>query len=432
MEVSVCWLRRDLRLDDNSALYHALKSGYPVLPVFIIDQEIVSELKQNDKRLIFIYQTIAKLKYQFENSGSSLLVLSGSPEQIFSLLFREYSVKGVYAGVDYEPYSIARDRKVADLCNQYGIRFCGYPDHLVLAPDGVLKPDGTPYHVFTPYSKKWLQQFEYVLDQSYPSEKFLNRLITCDPFEMPSNVLQILKQNTLSYPSQNIDDQIIENYHLTRDWPSLPGTSRLGIHLRFGTISVRKLARRAYHLNRVYLNELIWREFYQMILYHYPQAVTRSFKPGFDGLKWLNRQGDIQAWYEGRTGYPLVDAGMKELTETGFMHNRLRMVTASFLTKHLLVDWRIGEAFFAQHLLDYELASNNGGWQWASGAGCDAVPYFRVFSPQRQQERFDPEETYIRRWLPGYSPEKGYLKPIIDHDFARDRAIAFLRSAQKG
>ena len=428
MEICICWLRRDLRIEDNSALYHALKSGYPVLPVFIFDTEIMAGLRPDDKRLNFIYQSVRKLKLLFESNGSAILVRKGQPEKVFEELFGQYRIKAVFAGVDYEPYSKSRDQLVKDLCEKRGARFHSYADHVVFDPAAIVKPDGSPYHIFTPYSRKWIQKFESSPEQNFPSEKLLKHLLPHSPVDLPLPEHLDIQLKPFDIPSQEIDNQLIANYDKTRDYPALDGTSLLGIHLRFGTISIRKLAGIAARLNPVFLNELIWREFYQMILYHYPMVVTRSFRPGFDRVQWLNRQEDFTAWCEGRTGYPLVDAGMRQLVQTGFMHNRVRMVTASFLTKHLLIDWRWGEAFFAQYLLDYELASNNGGWQWAAGSGCDAVPYFRVFSPQRQQEKFDPDETYIRRWLPEYESAKTYLKPIVEHSFARIRAIEFLGS----
>lgn len=431
MEISICWLRRDLRLDDNSALWHALKFGYPVLPVFVFDTEIISSLAGDDKRLAFIYRTVVEMKAVLESAGSTLLVLHGNPVHVFKTLFDSYKVKAVFCAVDYEPYSKSRDSLVRGICMERGAGFFGFHDHVIFDPVLIVKPDGEPYHVFTPYSKKWLSRLDKVIDQHYPSECMLNGLLRHAPARMLTAGELNLDEVHTEFPPLNIDDQLIGNYHLTRDYPALNGTSRIGVHIRFGTISIRKLVRRANSLNNIFLNELIWREFYQMILYHYPDVVTRSFKPGYDRVEWLNRNEDFEAWCEGTTGYPFVDAGMRQLVQTGFMHNRLRMVTASFLTKHLLVDWRWGEAFFARHLLDYELASNNGGWQWAAGSGCDAAPYFRVFSPQRQQETFDPHGDYVRRWLPGYSSPEKYLNPIIDHSFARERAIAFLRNANK-
>lgn len=431
MQISICWMRRDLRIDDNSALYHALRSGLPVLPVFLFDNEITSGLRSDDKRLIYIYNNLQLLKKKFESLGSSLLVIKGNPTEVFENLFSTYEIMGIYAGVDYEPYSIRRDALVKGMSEKRGARFFGFNDHVVFSPADILKPDRKPYHVFTPYCKKWIQEFLAEPGEKYPSGDYLMNLINLSPFKMPDPEDIGLKWKNIAFPPKEMDNQLIIDYHKTRDYPALEGTSRLGIHLRFGTISIRKLAQLALRLNPVFLNELIWREFYQMILFHYPEVVTRSFKPGYDRVKWLNDPDDFQAWCSGRTGYPLVDAGMRQLTESGFMHNRIRMVTASFLTKHLLVDWRWGEAFFAQHLLDYELASNNGGWQWAAGSGCDAVPYFRVFSPARQQETFDAHEIYIKRWLPEYSSPETYLKPIVDHAFARARAIDFLRNAQQ-
>lgn len=432
MEICIWWIRRDFRIDDNSTLFHALKFGYAVLPVFIFDRVITDGLIEDDKRLIFINDSIHELKRRIEYYGSSIMVKIGNPEQVFDELFGIYQVKGLFAGVDYEPYSRYRDQKIKDLCRKKGVRFFDFHDHVIFGPSEIVKPDQQPYNVFTPFSKKWLLKFDSSPVKEFPSLELLKNLLVHEPFEFPLTEKLNVRLVNINFPSQDVNDQVIKNYHLTRDYPGLDGTSHLGIHLRFGTISIRKLASHASRLNRLFLNELIWREFYQMILYHYPDVVTRSFRPEYDQVKWLNRLEDFEAWCEGRTGYPLVDAGIRQLKQTGFMHNRVRMVTASFLTKHLLVDWRWGEAFFAQYLLDYELASNNGGWQWAAGTGCDAVPYFRVFSPQRQQETYDSDHSYVRRWLPEYKTSSTYIKPIIGHSFARERAIDFLRGAHKG
>lgn len=431
MKISVCWFRRDLRLEDNSALFHALNSGFPVLPVFIFDSDITTDLKNDDKRLIFIYDTIYKLKQNLESVNSDLLVFRGRPVEVFSQLFSQYEIDSVYAGIDYEPYSISRDDQVKTVCNVHGASFHEFHDHVVLAPSSVLKPDGNPYHVFTPYSKNWMQRFKLNIETVYPSEAFLNNFLQLAPVTFPTPGELGIDWHPVEFPGTLPAAGIIGNYDKTRDFPGLDKTSRLGIHLRFGTISVRNLACTAYSLNQTFLNELIWREFYQMILYFHPRVVTRSFKPAYDRMQWLNRPEDFAAWCEGRTGYPIVDAGMRQLVQSGYMHNRVRMITASFLTKHLLIDWRWGEAFFAQHLLDYELASNNGGWQWAAGSGCDAAPYFRVFSPARQQESFDPDGTYLRKWLPDFSPSKPYIKPIIEHSFARERAISIFASLNR-
>ncbi len=431
MEISLCWLRRDLRIEDNAALFHSLKSGQPVLPLFIFDTDLINNLEYDDKRLIFLYDTVLKLKLKFESFSSTLLVRIGKPEVIFDELFKEFEVGSVYANVDYEPYSIKRDLKVETLCKRQKTRFLRFHDHVIYAPETILKADNQPYHVFTPYSKNWLTKFKSETTINFPSESRLENLLTHSPMEMPEPILLNLVWRKTIFPSSDIEDLVIKNYSQTRDFPSLDATTHMGIHLRFGTISVRKLAATALHLNPTFLNELIWREFYQMILFFHSEVVTHSFRASYDRIQWLNKPEDFEAWSLGQTGYPLVDAGIRQLVETGFMHNRVRMVTASFLTKHLLIDWRLGEAFFARYLLDYELASNNGGWQWAAGCGCDAVPYFRVFSPQRQQQRFDSDNEYIRRWLPEYSSPESYIKPIIEHSFARERAIGFHRKAQE-
>lgn len=429
-EISIWWLRRDLRIEDNSSLFYALKSGVPVLPVFIFNEDNFPDFPAEDKRLIFIWNEIKKLKLLLESEGSGIWVQSGNPVAIFMELFEQFEVKGVYTGVDYEPHSIYIDQIIRKLCIARDSRFHPFPDHLIFDPADINKPNGQPYTIFTPYSRVWLHRYSTCAVDYFPSEKFLKHLVMRETMDFPFPELPDYNQAEVVFPGSLFDEGKILNYHLTRDFPALEGTTRLGVHLRYGTISVRKLAATARDLNPVFLKELIWREFYQMILFHYPEVVTRSFRPAYDRLTWLNRQEDFDAWCAGRTGYPMVDAGMRQLVQTGYMHNRVRMITASFLTKHLLIDWRWGEAFFAQYLLDYELASNNGGWQWAAGSGCDAVPYFRVFSPQRQQEKFDPGQIYIREWLPEYSTAEDYLKPIVDHATARARAIDFLRKAR--
>ena len=432
MEISIWWIRRDLRLDDNLALYNALRSGHPVLPVFLFDADITDGLEPDDRRLVFLWQMVLKLKADLESAGSTLLIGVGRPIGFFSHLFNSYRISAVYASVDYEPYSLSRDGLISGFCREKGAGFFSFHDHVVFHPGSVVKADGKPYHVFTPYSRAWLTLFGAEQPKVYPSADQAGNLIKSKPASLPDIKALVSGNVSFDFPPALPDENKIGQYHLTRDFPAVDGTSRLGVHLRFGTISIRKLALLAARINPVFLNELIWREFYQMILYHYPAIVTRSFKPGYDRLAWRSSEEDFDAWCRGRTGYPLVDAGMRELTATGYMHNRIRMVTASFLTKHLLIDWRMGEAFFARHLLDYELASNNGGWQWAAGSGCDAAPYFRVFNPQLQQVKFDPRNEYVRKWVPEYNPGGYPIKPIVDHAFARQRAISFLSGANRG
>jgi deoxyribodipyrimidine photo-lyase len=431
MDGVVFWFRRDLRLNDNKGLYHALSLGLPVLPVFIFDRNLLEELPADDRRVDFIHERIIKLDKQLRELGSGLLVMKGDPVSLVKELITANKVRAVYANRDYEPYSLKRDSEVEQICRGCGVDFMIFDDHVIFSPSEILKTDGKPYTVFTPYSKAWIRKISAEPVRYFPSEKTGTFSAMTNQNRIPESGELGIKKTGFLFPNDAIDVELISKYDKTRDYPALAATSRLGIHLRFGTISIRRLVEAASSINSVFINELIWREFYQMILFHFPHVVTRSFDPTFEHLKWLNREEDFHAWCTGMTGYPMVDAGMRELVTTGYMHNRVRMLVASFLTRHLLIDWRRGEAFFARHLLDYELASNNGGWQWSAGTGCDAVPYFRIFSPARQMERFDPQSAYVRRWVPEAFGQGFYPPPVVDHDFARKRAIEVYRSARQ-
>ena len=429
--VNIFWFRRDLRVDDNHGLFQALNAGLPVVPVFIFDPAILSQFPNpNDARLTFIHQSLVGLDREFRKYNSRLQVYFSSPEVVFGQLSARYSIRGVFANTDYEPTAIARDEKVAEILQAKGIEFRSFKDQIVFHWDEVVKADGSPYTVFTPYSRKWKEK---LADQELPvfeSEKLLSNLkhLSSDYFpelkEIGYNVQNV------NFPDKTFDQLLIENYARMRDFPAENGTSRLGIHLRFGTVSIRKLTQFARIHSEVFQNELIWRNFYMDILWHFPHAAEKSFKPTYDFIPWRNNESEFERWCNGQTGYPLVDAGMRELNETGYMHNRVRMVVASFLTKHLLIDWRWGEAYFASRLLDYELASNNGGWQWASGSGCDAAPYFRIFSPDLQTKKFDPQLKYIRKWVPEFETFT-YPKPIVYHAMARARAVETYKIALK-
>jgi deoxyribodipyrimidine photo-lyase len=418
-ETTVFWLRRDLRLEDNAGLYYALKEKKEVLPLFIFDTQILDRLEdKHDSRVRFIYQSLLLLKLEFEKAGSSLAILHGNPVS----LYKELAPKSVYTNHDYEPYALERDNKVKKVIEQAGGEFKTYKDQVIFEKDEVLKDDGKPYTIFTPYSKKWKSKLNAFYLKSYPTSKYSKNLKSIKSLSIPTlNEIGFLKIGDF-YPERTIRTSIIEKYHEQRNFPAIEGTTRLSVHLRFGTVSIRKLAQIALKKNETWLNELIWREFYQMILWHFPQVVDHAFKPAYDRIQWKNNEGDFKKWCEGKTGYPIVDAGMRELNTTGFMHNRVRMIVASFLTKHLLIDWRWGEAYFAKKLLDFELASNNGGWQWAAGSGCDAAPYFRVFNPELQTQKFDPDHEYIKKWVPEFGTME-YPKPIIDHAFARERVL---------
>jgi deoxyribodipyrimidine photo-lyase len=423
-KIAIFWFRRDLRIDDNAGLYRALRSGFPVLPIFIFDESILSKLEDKaDRRVHFIHDAVSELKADLESLGSTLLVRHGNPLEILTSIISEYKVQAVYTNHDYEPYAKQRDVAMAERLSTKGIAFNTYKDQCVFEKNEVIKDDGTPYTVFTPYSRKWKAKLNDFYLKPYPSRQYVANLFRTAPLPMMSLAQIGFSPSDLRSPSSEVAADTIKNYHLKRDIPSIAGTSKLSVHLRFGTISVRALAANALAHNESFLNELIWRDFYMMILWHFPHAATSAFKPQYDRVQWESNKEHFQAWCQGRTGYPIVDAGMRELNATGFMHNRVRMVVASFLTKHLLLDWRWGEAYFASKLLDFDLSANNGGWQWAAGTGCDAAPYFRVFSPDAQTLKFDPELRYIRRWVPEFQ-EFTYPRPIVDHKWARDRAIA--------
>ena len=427
-KISLCWFRRDLRIEDQTALFYALQQEEQVLPLFIFDRHILDALEdKTDARVSFIYQQIASLKAFFEKQGSSMLVKYGHPEQIFQELVQEFEVQTVYTNRDYEPYAQSRDGQVEALLGKKNIPFLTFKDQVIFEPGEILNGSGEFYKVFTPFSRNWLEKFRQTRVQPLPEANWKN-LFPCSPLPFITLSEMGFEASSLEIPSTQVEDAILKEYEAQRNFPAVRGTSRLGIHLRFGTLSIRSLALKAATLNATYLNELIWREFYMMILGNAPQVVDRAFKPQYDRIPWRTNEEDFQAWCEGRTGYPIVDAGMRELNATGFMHNRVRMIVASFLTKHLLIDGRWGEAYFAKKLLDFELASNNGGWQWAAGTGTDAQPYFRVFNPESQTEKFDKDLRYIKKWVPELGTSS-YSQPIVEHKFARNRAIETYKKA---
>ena len=429
--IAVFWFRRDLRLQDNAALFLALKSEFPVLPIFIFDRDILDKLEnKKDARVLFIHQEVSRLKNELEKIGSSLQVFYGKPQEIYRQILNQYQVKALYANRDYEPYAATRDKEIYEFLKSQSIDFRGAKDQVIFEKSEIVKDDNKPYTVFTPYSKKWKAQAardDYYF-KSYLCEKYFKNFLRCDPLKIPSLADIGFIDFDFKFPSREIDLEIIKKYSEQRNFPAIRGTSHLSLHLRFGTISIRQLAKIAAAKNEKWLNELIWRDFYQMILYHFPHSANKAFKPQYDKIQWRNDQQEFQKWCEGKTGYPIVDAGMRELNQTGFMHNRVRMVVASFLTKHLLIDWRWGEKYFAEKLLDYDMASNVGGWQWAAGSGCDAAPYFRIFNPESQTEKFDADHKYIKKWLPEFQT-KDYIAPIVDHKEARERCLKTFKSA---
>ncbi|CAN5655742.1 deoxyribodipyrimidine photo-lyase [soil metagenome] len=438
MTMNIIWFRRDLRLQDNAALYHALKAGEPVLPIFIFDKNILDDLEdKQDKRVEFIYAALEEMQEQLLKIGSSLQVFYGYPEKVFKQLVDENKIGKVFTNHDYEPYADTRDETIKKILNDAGASFHTYKDQVIFESDEVVKDDGKPYTVFTPYSRKWKAALTDFFLKSYPTKKYFKNFYRQSPQQIPaleSMGFQQVKvaignEKSSSFPSKQLKEDVVKKYAAQRDIPSVAGTSKMGVHLRFGTISIRELARKAIQLNEKYLNELIWRDFYQMILSQFPQVGKGlAFKPAYDHIKWRNNEAEFAAWCEGRTGYPIVDAGMRELNATGFMHNRVRMIVASFLTKHLLIDWRWGEAYFAKKLLDFDFASNNGGWQWAAGSGCDAAPYFRVFNPTLQTKKFDPDFKYIRKWVPEFEGFE-YPQPIVNHEMARKRVLDVYKEA---
>lgn len=425
---SIFWHRRDLRIEDNAGLAKALKGEHPILPVFIFDQNILEHLPAKDARVQFIHQKLTALKRQYEAAGSTLIVYFGRPEAIWKTIIDDLQPEAVYTNRDYEPYAKKRDEAVNTILKANNISFIGSKDHVIFEKDEVVKDDGKPYTVFTPYMKKWKSLLKPGDVDARPSSNLLENLAQRKPADIPSLESMGFESFEFEYPSSEIDITILESYADRRDIPSVRGTSRLSLHLRFGTVSIRALARTAQKHSEKWLNELIWRDFYQCILYHFPHSVDQAFKPQYDHIPWRHSDADFEKWCKGETGYPIVDAGMRELNETGFMHNRVRMVVASFLTKHLLLDWRLGERYFAEKLLDFELASNVGGWQWAAGSGCDAAPYFRVFNPTAQQEKFDPDFKYIKKWVPEFGTGR-YPEPMVEHKMARNRAIETYKAA---
>lgn len=429
-KLNVFWFRRDLRLDDNAGLYHCLRDGLPVLPVFIFDREILDKLDNTaDQRVVFIYRAVSDLQEQLVQAGSSIDVLYGSPVKLFAHLIEAYPVAGVFTNHDYEPYARDRDVAVKKLLASKGISFHTYKDQVIFDGDEIVKNDGNPYTIFTPYGRAWKGRLSAFYLRSYPMKKYLSNLLQRDVVALPSLADIGFENIPTRFPSSAFPVDIIREYADKRDYPGIEGTSRLGVHLRFGTVSIRKLALLANGISETYLNELIWREFFQMILWHFPKVgMGHAFKEAYEWISWRNDAKEFERWCTGETGYPIVDAGMRELNATGFMHNRVRMITASFLSKHLLIDWRWGEAYFAEKLLDFDLASNNGGWQWAAGTGCDAAPYFRVFNPWLQTKKFDPGHVYIRQWVPEFDTLR-YPSPIVEHEFARKRCLEAYKKA---
>ncbi len=422
MKINIFWFRRDLRLNDNTGLYRALSSELPVLPLFIFDNNITDELQHDDPRISFIYETLSSINKYLNKSGSSLLILKGDPVTIWKKLIASYDIHEVYINKDYEPYAIRRDKIIEDVLGKNHISLHRSKDQVIIEEQEILKSDNKPYTIFTPYRNQWLKKLpEYFHTQNNSSENYYQ----CR-FNFPS-----IEKTGFTYSFKKVrpyDLSVIKQYEKYRDFPDADLTTYLSPHLRFGTISIRNIVIIALKENQTFLSELIWREFFMQILFNFPGVVTASFRTKYDSISWRNNESEFERWCKGETGYPIVDAGMRQLNETGYMHNRVRMITAGFLCKHLLIDWRWGEAYFAGRLLDYELSSNNGNWQWAAGTGCDAAPCFRIFNPYTQQKKFDKNNIYTEKWCPGHKMA-GYYKPIVEHDFARKRAIETYKSS---
>ncbi|TAG06836.1 MAG: deoxyribodipyrimidine photo-lyase [Cytophagia bacterium] len=423
---NIFWFRRDLRLDDNAGLFHALQNSDNVLPIFIFDSEIVDILNdREDKRINFIYQTIQNLKENLVKLGSNLEVYYGKPINIFKEITELYTIEKVFTNHDYEPYGLERDNAIHAFLSTKNIEFLTFKDQVIFEKQEILTDSKKPYTIYSPYARKWRSQLNDDCLKPYRTEEYFSHFLKNEKI-INTNLITLEAMNFKSvkvdFPKPDIVINIIEKYAENRNFPAIKGTTYLGIHLRFGTISIRKLTKIAQKHNESFLNELTWRDFYMMILANFPHAAKGAFKANYDKIEWRNNKEEFEKWCNGKTGYPIVDAGMRELNATGYMHNRVRMITASFLTKHLLIDWRWGEAYFAEKLLDFDMAANNGGWQWASGSGCDAAPYFRIFNPTTQTEKFDKQLIYIKKWIPELNSFE-YPKPIVEHTFARNRCL---------
>ncbi|OEK05316.1 cryptochrome/photolyase family protein [Roseivirga misakiensis] len=428
-QVNIFWFRRDLRFIDNTALSYALKENSPVLPIFIFDREILDKLEdKSDARVEFIQRTILQMNEKLQAKGSGIKTFYGQPEEVFKTLTSTHKIDAVFTNRDYEPYATSRDRAVEEYLKENGIGFYTFKDHVIYEKEEIVSGSGTFYKVFTPYSRAWKAKYTEHPPHIHGDSLTNDNWFKVEKLDVHSLKSMGFESSPIQIPEKELDTDLVKKYTEKRNFPSLNATSRLGIHLRFGTISIRQLAKEAARLNSTFLNELIWRDFYAMILANNPQIVDNAFKAQYDQIPWRKDEEGFKLWCEGKTGYPIVDAGMRQLNNTGFMHNRVRMIVASFLTKHLLIDWRWGEAYFAKKLLDFDLASNNGGWQWAAGTGTDAQPYFRVFNPESQTEKFDKDLKYIKKWVPEFGT-KDYPEPIVEHKFARLRAIDTYKTA---
>lgn len=428
--VNIFWFRRDLRLDDNKGFYEALNGNHPVLPIFIFDSEIIDTLPVDDTRVTFIHESLLKMNKSLQkNNDRSIAMFHGKPLDVFNQLIDTYTINTVYTNLDYEPYAKTRDLEIRTFLSKKAIAFKTFKDQVIFEKDEIVKSDGTPYMVYTPYMKTWKSTFKISTLEIFDTKPHLDNLIKNK--DLPNlNLSDIgFKTSKQKITDYIVTPNLIQNYEATRNFPAKDTTSKLGPHLRFGTVSIRKMIEKAIaEKNEIFWQELIWREFFMQILWHFPHTVTESFKPKYDRIVWRNNEEEFKSWCEGKTGYPLVDAGMRQLNQTGFMHNRVRMLVGSFLCKHLLIDWRWGEAYFAEKLHDYEMSSNVGNWQWVAGCGVDAAPYFRIFNPTTQIDKFDKQLEYIKKWVPEFQ-ELTYPTPIVDHKYARERCLEAYKTA---
>ncbi|APU70283.1 cryptochrome/photolyase family protein [Christiangramia flava] len=429
-EVSIFWFRRDLRLDDNAGLKAALQGDFPVLPIFIFDPEILDSLPEDDARVSFIFERLQSMRNTLqEEHGSSVAMYHGTPEKIFKQLLKEHAVQKVFTNRDYEPYAKERDEKIRKILEKEAVEFCDFKDQVIFEKDEITKQDGDPYVVYTPYKNTWISKFNNTDLEFHYTSRYTNNYIQNS--RLPNLTLADIgfKKSSIEVPDYQVTPGLVKDYEKTRNFPAKEGTSRLGPHLRFGTVSVRQMVREANkQRNKTFLEELVWREFFMQILFHYPETVTDAFRKKYDSINWRNNKKEFEKWKKGETGYPIVDAGMRQLNQTGYMHNRIRMVVGSFLCKHLLIDWRWGEAYFAEKLLDYEMSSNVGNWQWVAGSGVDAAPYFRIFNPESQVEKFDKDKAYIKEWVKEYGTDD-YPEPMVVHKEARERALETYKKA---
>ena len=422
--LSVFWFRRDLRLHDNHGFFQALKKSKSVLPVFIFDINILGELNENDRRVSLLFDRLKELNTELAKHGKKIHVYYGDPKSIFNELFDKLPYDAIFTNTDYEPYATKRDKSVRLSLNQKKVKFRSYKDQVIFEKDEILTDSGKVYGVYTYYMKKWKAQFRASMTQPFPSDTLLHKCKNSDVLPCVEQIGDIgFKHTEYILHQPNLTYRSLLDYEQSRDNPTMDGTSNASVHLRFGFLSIREVVNIAFQYSETFLNELIWRSFFTQIIWNYPRVVDSCFKQKYNNIKWNNIDLFIN-WKYGETGFPIVDAGMRQLFETGYMHNRVRMITASFLVKNLGIDWRLGEAYFASTLMDYDLASNNGNWQWVAGTGCDSAPYFRVFNPNTQQERYDPKLIYCRKWIKELEENGRYrISEIVDAKKSRLDAI---------